>query len=154
MLYFKNPTVPHSLGSVEEAFTELQYNCTVILTLNNWLLENPMIKGRTLEYGTCINCHDSVVCKAGGPNDSNANLGVVWLDDSVGALVHALSWTKASTLKTQEHCLGSSDEGLCDLNDHAVCMGCLAAPDCKHQTHSISLPQQQQMCGRVECRSD
>lgn len=89
LLYF-NPTVPHSAGSVEEAFTESRYNCTVTSDLDNWLPEDPMIKGMTLEYGTCADYRDYVVRRAGGPHNSNENLGVVWLDDSIGALIHAL----------------------------------------------------------------
>mmetsp|Transcript_13854 Transcript_13854/g.20227 ORF Transcript_13854/g.20227 Transcript_13854/m.20227 type:complete len:853 (+) Transcript_13854:118-2676(+) len=93
LLYF-NPTVPHSSGSVLEALTMDKYNCTVTADVidGGLLPEEPVIKGMTMEHGNCKSYRNSVIDRAGGPDGlkSNGDLGAIWVDDAVGALLHAL----------------------------------------------------------------
>jgi hypothetical protein len=47
---------------------------------------DPMIEGMTLEYGNCIDYRQSVLDRA----ESDDDLGPIWVDDSIGALLKAL----------------------------------------------------------------
>ena len=45
-----------------------------------------MIKGMTQEFGSCADYRENVIARA----DEDADLGSIWLDDSVGALLQSL----------------------------------------------------------------
>lgn len=55
-------------------------------TANGELAFDPMIKGMTAEYGSCQLYRDSIFERASVDDD----LGSIWIDDSVGALLTAL----------------------------------------------------------------
>lgn len=93
LLYF-NPTVPHSGGSVYEALA----NSTCRETPGGLYDSDLMVKGMTLEYGSCDAYRNFVLGRM--PSDGDTfdptndiylqQLGSAWLDDAVGALIHAL----------------------------------------------------------------
>jgi len=80
-LYF-NPTAPHSSQSVRTALTD--FTCRD--TANGTLESDPMIEGMTLEYGNCEDYRASVLSR----ESTDENLGAVWVDDSIGAIMKAL----------------------------------------------------------------
>lgn len=80
-LYF-NPTVPHGSGDVREALT----NFTCRDVANGTLASDPMIEGMTLEYGNCEKYRQTVIARA----ETDADLGPIWVDDSIGALLKTL----------------------------------------------------------------
>jgi len=83
-MYF-NPTVPHSSNDVELAITD--FACTDVGDPNyNWGGSDPWIKGMSEDAG-CGAYRDSIVARA----ETSADLGKIWLDDAVGALLEALS---------------------------------------------------------------
>lgn len=86
MMYF-NPTVPHSSGDVRSALED--FTCTDIADLDDPLIAEPEIEGMTEGIG-CEAYREGVISRAGGASASNIDLGAVWLDDSVGALITAL----------------------------------------------------------------
>jgi len=81
-LYF-NPTVPHKSQSVLTALTKF----TCRMTPREDEESDFMIKGMTEEFGGCEEYRANVIERA----DEDADLGSIWLDDSVGALLQALS---------------------------------------------------------------
>ena len=80
-MYF-NPTVPHGSQDVLTALND--YPCTN--TSNGVLPEEPWIKYMSEDEG-CEAYRDTVKFRAAG--DAQA-LGKIWVDDAVGALIHAL----------------------------------------------------------------
>jgi len=80
-MYF-NPTVPHSSGDVGKAIKEFDCWNTADPNYGN---DEIYIKGMT-EYN-CRAYRDSIVERANGVED---DLGKIWVDDAVGALLHAL----------------------------------------------------------------
>jgi len=87
-MYF-NPTVPHSSGNVQDAITV--FDCTDTAD-PNYGTEEPWIKGMT-EDG-CEAYRQSIVDRAAGNVE---DLGKLWVDDAVGALLEAL--TEAGVLE-------------------------------------------------------
>ncbi|KNC82333.1 hypothetical protein SARC_05372 [Sphaeroforma arctica JP610] len=83
-LYF-NPTVPHSSGNVKEAL--LDFKCTD--TANGQLDTEPDIVGMTTAYGSCEAYRRTIFDRA-GELESNAELGAIWVDDGIGALIRTL----------------------------------------------------------------
>lgn len=80
---YVNPTVPHSSQSVRTALQE--FSCKD--TPRNDVTEDFYIEGMTSEYGgSCEDYRASVINRS--TNDDE--LGNIWLDDSVGALLKAL----------------------------------------------------------------
>lgn len=79
-LYF-NPTVPHSSNSVEAALRDFSCRDTAAGTLAT----DPVIPGMT-DDGDCEAYRDSIFDRA----ESDDDLGAIWVDDSVGALLMAL----------------------------------------------------------------
>ena len=53
---------------------------------NGTLDSDPMIEGMTLEHGSCEDYRASVLARA----VTNDDLGPIWVDDSIGALLKAL----------------------------------------------------------------
>lgn len=94
LLYF-NPTVPHSGGNVFNAL----FDSTCRDTPGGDYDTDFLIKGMSLEYGSCTAYRDFVGERAGAQDspldETNAQqlqeLGAIWLDDAVGALFHALA---------------------------------------------------------------
>lgn len=90
LLYF-NPTVPHSGGDVYQA---LLSDCRQ--TPGGQFDNDFIIKGMTLEYGGCEGYREFVRSRSRAMNDDVTDggflreLGAIWLDDAIGALVHAL----------------------------------------------------------------
>jgi len=82
-LYF-NPTVPHGSNDVNLALTSTSFTCKD--TANGILPVEPWIKGMVEDEG-CAAYRQTVVDRANGVD---GDLGKIWLDDSVGALVQAL----------------------------------------------------------------
>jgi len=80
-MYF-NPTVPHSSGDVVAAITS--FDCTDIADPNFVWDSDPWIKGMT-EDG-CAAYRGSIIQRS----LETADMGKIWLDDSVGALLEAL----------------------------------------------------------------
>jgi len=83
-LYF-NPTVPHPSGDVA---TALQ-NFTCRQTTNGLLEEEPLVPKMTAEYPSCQAYRDTIFERAGNSTSAH-DLGSIWIDDSVGALIHTL----------------------------------------------------------------
>ena len=86
-LYF-NPTVPHASGDVYEALTSF----TCLDTPEGTLTVEPVVTGMTAEYSDCASYRQSVIDRGEG-DTSNEVLGSIWVDDSVGALIAALTET-------------------------------------------------------------
>jgi arylsulfatase A-like enzyme len=85
-LYF-NPTVPHGSNDVRTALTE--FSCKNVA--NGTLESDPVIEGMTAEYSDgCIGYRQSVFNRATFDNE----LGPIWVDDSIGALLKALEKNK------------------------------------------------------------
>jgi len=82
-MYF-NPTVPHSSNDVEVAIKD--FTCTDVADPNYAWDSDPWIKGMSEDAG-CAAYRDTIVARA----DSSADLGKIWLDDAVGALLEALN---------------------------------------------------------------
>ena len=80
-LYF-NPTVPHGSNDVRDALTK--FTCRNVA--NGTLDSDPMIEGMTQEYGSCSAYRQSILERSSSDND----LGPIWVDDSIGALINAL----------------------------------------------------------------
>mmetsp|Transcript_4371 Transcript_4371/g.5688 ORF Transcript_4371/g.5688 Transcript_4371/m.5688 type:complete len:279 (+) Transcript_4371:132-968(+) len=80
-LYF-NPTVPHSSNSVYTALTD--FSCRN--TANGVMDSDPMIEGMTQEFGSCDAYREDLLTKA----TTDQDLGALWLDDSIHALMIAL----------------------------------------------------------------
>jgi len=80
-MYF-NPTVPHGSQNVLDALTN--FTCTDTAEGNGG--EEPWVKGMSEDDG-CEAYRQTVIDRANGDYD---DLGKIWLDDSVGALVQAL----------------------------------------------------------------
>jgi len=83
LLYF-NPTVPHGSMAVRKALTE--FTCQAIADKDFAWSGDPWIKGMS-EDGGCAAYRQTVLDRAGSDDE---NLGKIWLDDSVGAILHAL----------------------------------------------------------------
>jgi arylsulfatase A-like enzyme len=83
-MYF-NPTVPHNSGDVLDALQN--GDCT---STTNGIQPEPLIKGMNLDFapGGCRAYRQDVINRAG--TKDNKQLGAVWLDDAVGALLTAL----------------------------------------------------------------
>lgn len=81
-MYF-NPTVPHHSGNIELAIKG--FKCTDIPDLNRVWDSDPWIKGMSEDAG-CEAYRNSILERAVEYND----LGKIWLDDAVGALLDAL----------------------------------------------------------------
>ena len=81
-MYF-NPTVPHHTADVEVAIRD--FKCTDVPDLNRVWDSDPWIKGMSEDAG-CEAYRNSILERAEGYDD----LGKIWLDDAVGALLHAL----------------------------------------------------------------
>jgi len=81
-MYF-NPTVPHGSRDVEEAIED--FECTDVADPNYVWASDPWIKGMS-EDGGCRAYRDTIVSRA----DTFEDLGKIWIDDAVGALLHAL----------------------------------------------------------------
>lgn len=85
-MYF-NPTVPHGANTIEDALNNFSCQDTPAGTLGF----DPVIPGMTQEDdGTVLSCdgyRDSIFERA---NNNPDELGPIWLDDSVGALLKAL----------------------------------------------------------------
>lgn len=79
-LYF-NPTAPHTMGDVYESLT--QFSCRN--TPSGILDEDPIIPGMTEGLG--CEAYRQTVLDRGGTDTSNHNLGSIWVDDTVGALL-------------------------------------------------------------------
>ena len=79
-LYF-NPTVPHSSNSVESALRDFSCKDTAAGTLPS----DPIIPGMT-DDGDCASYRETVFERA----ETNDDLGAIWIDDSVGAILMAL----------------------------------------------------------------
>jgi len=82
-MYF-NPTVPHSSNDVEDAIKD--FECTDVADPNYVWNSDPWIKGMSEDAG-CRAYRDTIESRA----DTSADLGKIWLDDAVGALLQALS---------------------------------------------------------------
>ena len=84
-MYF-NPTVPHASNNVKDAINE--FSCQDIADKDyEWPGGNdPWIKGMSEDDG-CEAYRDTITERA---NDNIYNLGPIWLDDAIGALVNAL----------------------------------------------------------------
>lgn len=84
-MYF-NPTVPHGSMNVQKAIDE--FSCQDTADPNQQWPENkdPWIKGMS-EDGGCQEYRDTIAERANG---DIYNLGPIWLDDAIGALVQAL----------------------------------------------------------------
>jgi len=81
-MYF-NPTVPHSANSVGGALKDFSCRDTPAGSLSS----DPVIPGMTEEYGgDCEAYRKSIYNRAEDYDD----LGAIWVDDSVGALLRAL----------------------------------------------------------------
>lgn len=74
--------VPHGSNDVGKAISD--FSCRA--TANGMLESDLMIKGMTEEYGNCEDYRQSIVDRA----ETDDDLGAIWLDDSVGALLQAL----------------------------------------------------------------
>lgn len=83
-LYF-NPTVPHPSGDIERAL--LNYTCKQ--TPNGILEQEPQIP-RMTDSGGCEQYRNSIIERAGGSRTRH-DLGAIWIDDSVGALLQTLA---------------------------------------------------------------
>ena len=81
-MYF-NPTVPHNSADVEFAIRD--FKCTDVPDLNRVWDSDPWIKGMSEDDG-CEAYRNSILERARGYDD----LGKIWLDDAVGALLNAL----------------------------------------------------------------
>jgi len=87
-LYF-NPTVPHNDEDVETAIK----NFTCMDTPEGLLTDEPVIKGMTVNStGHNIGCeaYRQTIMDRAGPQFSNKELGAIWIDDGVGAILQAL----------------------------------------------------------------
>jgi len=84
-MYF-NPTVPHSSNSVQKAIDD--FSCRAIADPNyQWPNDSdPWIKGMSEDEG-CEAYRATITERAKG---DTYNLGPIWLDDAIGALVNAL----------------------------------------------------------------
>jgi len=86
-MYF-NPTVPHSSNDVKKAVNE--FNCTDVadpdFLYNDGAGGDPWIKGMS-EDGGCRVYRETVITRSNGNDD---DIGKIWLDDAVGALLNAL----------------------------------------------------------------
>ncbi|CAB9519655.1 Arylsulfatase G [Seminavis robusta] len=83
-MYF-NPTAPHGSGNVFQALT--QHSCQE--APEGTLPEEPVVPGMTGDGVGCQAYRQSVVDRANG-DTSNAILGAIWVDDTVGALLQHL----------------------------------------------------------------
>ena len=81
-LYF-NPTAPHGSGNVHEAL--LNFSCTD--TPAGPIEDEPYIVGMTHNQ-TCSDYRASVIARA--DDTSNLDLGSIWVDDAIGAVLTAL----------------------------------------------------------------
>jgi arylsulfatase A-like enzyme len=82
-LYF-NPTVPHASGNVLEALQ----NFTCQQTPEGDLDEEPSVPYMTKDVG-CETYRQSVIDRA-GDDTANYEIGSIWVDDSIGALLQHL----------------------------------------------------------------
>jgi len=73
--------VPHSSNSVESALRDFSCRDTAAGTLTS----NPIIPGMT-DDGDCVSYRETIFDRA----ESNDDLGAIWIDDSVGAILLAL----------------------------------------------------------------
>ena len=80
-MYF-NPTVPHGSNSISSALTD--FTCQD--TANGKLGFDPVIPGMTEGFDSCDDYRDYIRSRAKSDDD----LGPIWLDDGVGALLKAL----------------------------------------------------------------
>jgi len=80
-MYF-NPTAPHT-PSIEEA---LSISCRNTANIDINPIDEPVVKGMTLEKGGCENYRDYVKSRG----TSNGEYGAIWVDDAVGAIYQAL----------------------------------------------------------------
>ena len=87
-MYF-NPTVPHSSNNVETAINE--FSCRDIADKDyEWPDDkDPWIKGMSEDDG-CVAYRDTIHQRATASGGEVYNLGPIWLDDAIGALVNAL----------------------------------------------------------------
>ncbi len=87
-MYF-NPTVPHGSNNVETAIDE--FSCRDIADKDYvWPGDrDPWIKGMSEDDG-CVAYRDTIHQRATASGGEIYNLGPIWLDDAVGALVNAL----------------------------------------------------------------
>mmetsp|Transcript_20506 Transcript_20506/g.43459 ORF Transcript_20506/g.43459 Transcript_20506/m.43459 type:complete len:666 (-) Transcript_20506:1559-3556(-) len=80
---YLNPTVPHGSRDIRKALTE--YTCRDIADANYAWDSDPWIKGMS-EDGGCAQYRQTILDRAKSDDD----LGKIWLDDSIGALLTAL----------------------------------------------------------------
>jgi len=83
---YLNPTVPHSSSTVADA---LKTSC--LKTTGKDLDSEPEIEGMTLidgEKRTCEEYRDTVFQRSS--TDGNSDLGLIWLDDGIGAIIETL----------------------------------------------------------------
>jgi len=81
-MYF-NPTVPHASNDVAAAITS--FDCTQVGDPNKAWDSDPWIKGMSEDAG-CDAYRDSIVSRS----QTTADMGKIWVDDAVGALLEAL----------------------------------------------------------------
>jgi len=79
-MYF-NPTVPHGFQSVRSALTEFSCKDTPAGTLSS----DPIIPGMT-DGGDCTGYRQTIFDRA----EDDGDLGAIWIDDSVGAILRSL----------------------------------------------------------------
>ena len=82
-MYF-NPTVPHGTASIRSALTD--YSCRD--TASGTLEEEPIIPGMTADVG-CAAYRQTIFDRA----DEDEDLGPIWVDDAVGAMLKSLKDT-------------------------------------------------------------
>ncbi|VEU40089.1 unnamed protein product [Pseudo-nitzschia multistriata] len=80
---YVNPTVPHGSRGIREALTS--FSCRDTANHNQVWESDPWIKGMS-EDGGCAAYRQTILDRA----ESDDDLGKIWLDDSVGALLTAL----------------------------------------------------------------
>jgi arylsulfatase A-like enzyme len=86
---YLNPTVPHNDEDVEIAIK----NFTCMDTPEGLLTGEPRIKGMTINSsGNFIGCeaYRQTILDRAGSEFSNKELGAIWIDDGVGAILRAL----------------------------------------------------------------
>jgi len=78
---YYNPTVPHSASSISSALKDYSCKDTAAGTLE----ADPIIPGM-IDDGNCASYRQSIFDRA----EEDGDLGAIWIDDSVGALLRSL----------------------------------------------------------------